>query len=72
LHIERHVADLVEEQRAAAGATDDAGEMLGRSGERAPAMPEQLRIEHVLRSRRAVEGDEKPLCTVGIPVNGFR
>jgi hypothetical protein len=69
LHVEAHVADFVEEQGAARGRANDALEVVGRAGERSAAMAEQLRIEHVLRGRGAVEGEEGRLGAVGIGVN---
>ena len=58
LDVEAGVADLVEEQRAAGGGADDALEVLDGAGEGAAAVAEQLRVEHVLRRRGAVEGQE--------------
>ena len=60
--VERHVADLVEQQRAARGGADDAGEVLDGAGEGAAPMAEELRVEHVLRGGGAVEGDEGALA----------
>ena len=57
-----HLADLVEEQGAAGGGADDAREVVGGAGEGAAAVAEQLRVEHVLRRRGAVEGEERRLA----------
>src|SRR6185295_2438521 len=59
LDVERHLADLVEEQRAAVGALDQA--LLGgdRAGERAALVAEQLALEQLAAERRAVEPDER-------------
>ncbi len=69
LDVERGLPDFVEEQRAAGGGTDDAGEVVGRAGERAAAVTEQLRVEHVLGHGAAVEGLEDRLGAVGVGVN---
>ena len=49
-----HVADFVEEQRAAVGLLEPADALLVRAGERALLVAEQLRLEQVLLQRRAV------------------
>ena len=62
----RHVADLVEEQRAAVGQLDEAdlAALRGRVG--ALLVAEQLALDQLARDRRAVDGDEacpvRPLC----------
>jgi hypothetical protein len=55
LETRAHVADLVEEERAAVGALEQAA--LGRdgSGEGAAHVAEQLALEQALRDRRAVD-----------------
>ena len=58
LQLRRHVADLVEEQRAALGLLEAAAALLLRAGERAALVAEQLGLEQVLRHRRGVDGDE--------------
>ena len=53
-----HVADFVEEQRAAVRLLESADALLVRAGERALLVAEQLRFEQVLLQRRAVDLDE--------------
>src|SRR5712671_2372951 len=62
LHGRRHVADFVEEQRAAVGLLELAEVARGRPGERALLVAEQLRLDELGRDRRAVDGDERPLA----------
>ena len=62
--VEPDVANLVEEQGAAVGAADDAGERGVGAGEGALAVAEQLALEHVARNRGAVEGDERAVGAV--------
>ena len=61
LQRERHLADLVEQQRAAIGRGEQAGVIVGRAGERALDVAEQLALEQLLGQRRAVERDERLL-----------
>ena len=51
LHGQRHVADLVEEERAAARALELAAPLLGRAGERAGLVAEQLALDELARAR---------------------
>jgi hypothetical protein len=60
LQVERHVADLVEEERAAVGLLEAAAPRRLRAGERAALVAEQLGFEQVLRDRRGVDRDERP------------
>ena len=53
-----HVADFVEEQRAAVGLLEAADALLVGAGEGALLVAEQLRLEQVLLQRRAVHLDE--------------
>ena len=55
---ERQVADLVEQQRPLVGAADQAGPVLARVGEGAPAVAEQLALDQRLGQRGAVDGHE--------------
>ena len=55
----RHVADLVEEQRAAVGLHEQPGARRLGVGERAPGVAEQLALEQRLGHGRAVDGDER-------------
>ena len=59
LRRQRHLGDLVEQQRAAVGRLEAAVAALDRAGERAALVAEQLRLEQRLRERRAVDGDER-------------
>jgi hypothetical protein len=54
----RHVADLVEEERAVVGDLEQAGLVGDRAGERAAPVAEQLGVEQVVVERRAVRDDE--------------
>jgi hypothetical protein len=53
LQVERHLADLVEEQRAAVGELERAGARGDGAGERALLVAEQLALEQVLGARRS-------------------
>ena len=59
---ERHLADLVEEEGAAARQLEVAPTRLGRPGERAPAVAEELGLEQLLGDRGAIDGDERLLA----------
>ena len=59
LHLERHLADLVEEDRAGAGLDEQAGARPLGVGERAAHVAEQLALEQRRRHRGAVDGDER-------------
>src|SRR5690606_32634950 len=54
-----HLADLVEEYRAAVGALQEAALLHARVGERAPLVTEQLALEQLLRQRRAGDVHER-------------
>src|SRR6516225_4480117 len=69
LEVEAHLADLVEEQRAAGSATDESELVAVGAGKGAAAVAEQLALEQLARNGRAVEGDERPLSAVGEVVN---
>ena len=58
LRLGAHVADFVEEDRAAVGLLELADLLLGRAGERALFVAEQLRLDQLLGNRRAVDLDE--------------
>ena len=72
LEVEADVADLVEEEGAARGGADDAGERDLRAGERALAVAEQLALEHVARDRGAVERVERAVGAVGRAMDDAR
>ena len=58
LHLERQLADLVEEQRAAVGQLELADLARVRAGERPPLVAEQLGLQDLGRDRGAVDGQE--------------
>ena len=58
LGVGAHVADFVEEQRAAVGLLEAADALLVGAGERPLLVAEQLRLEQVLLQRGAVDLDE--------------
>ena len=59
LQIRRHVADFIEEQRAAFGLLKAALSRRLRASERAAFVTEQFRFEQIFRDRRRVDGDER-------------
>ena len=69
LQTHRHVADLVEHQRAAVGRLEQAAVLANRAGERALHVTEQLALEQVLGHRAAVDRDERPIATRARLVN---
>src|SRR5712691_4693664 len=70
LHLERHVADLVEEHGAAVRPLEEAGLVRHRAREGPPLVAEELGFEQGGRERRAVDGDEGALPHVRVAVNG--
>ena len=68
LRLHRHVADLVEEQRAALGLLEAPGGALGGAGEGAFLMAEQFALDEVVRDRRHVDGDEGPFLALAVIV----
>src|SRR6185295_9497308 len=60
LHGQAHVADLVQEQRAALGDLEPTLAGGDRAGEGALLMSEELALEKLGRNRAAVDGDERP------------
>ena len=68
LQLRRHVADLVEKQRAALGLLEAAAAQGLRAGEGAALVAEQLGLEQVLGHRRGVDGDERLRRTGAVPV----
>src|SRR5581483_3167387 len=58
LQIRRHVADLVEKQRAALGLLESSAAHRLRSGEGAAFVPEQLGLEQLLGNGSGVDRDE--------------
>ena len=63
LHHLRHLADLVQEQRALFGRLDQPFLVRAGAGERAFHVAEQLRFEERLGQCAAIEGDERPIAT---------
>ena len=59
LRAQRHVADLVEEDRAAVGGDELAGLLAHGAGERSLLVAEQLRLDQLLGDRRAVDLHER-------------
>ena len=70
LQVERHVADLVEEERAAVGLLEAAAARGLRAGEGAALVAEQLGLEQVLRDRRGVDRDERAAGARAVLVQG--
>ena len=62
LHRQAHVADLVEEQRAALGDLEASLAGGDRAGERALLVTEQFALEQLRGNRAAVDGDERTLA----------
>ena len=72
LRVERQLADLVEEQRAAVGELELPGAVGDRTGERAADMAEQLALDDALGERRAVDLDQRCLATARAVVDRAR
>jgi hypothetical protein len=70
LRREIHVADLVEEQRAAVGLLEEAALSPLRASERAALVTEQLALDQLTRDGRAVHFDERRVFARAQPVNG--
>ena len=68
LRLHRHVADLVEEERAALGLLEAAGRAGIGAGEGALLMTEQLGFDEVARNRGHVDGDEGALPPLAVIV----
>ena len=60
LHQRRHVADLVEEQRAAVALLELADPLAVGAGERAFFVAEQFAFQQLLGNGRAVDRQERP------------
>ena len=69
LEVERHVGDLVEEERARRRGLELADAALDGAGEGAALVAEQLALEQLVGNRRAVDGDEGS-APVGVVVDG--
>ncbi len=72
LKSERHVADLVQEQRAAVRLLEPADPPLGRARERAFLVTEELRLEQLRGDRRRVQRDERRVRARRVVVQGPR
>src|ERR1051325_1088127 len=70
LQVRRHLANLVEEQRAALRHFEQTLFVERRAGERALLVAEQLRFDQILRDRGAVDLDERPLRPLAVVMNG--
>ena len=60
LHLQAHLADLVEEDRAAVRGFEAADAIAIGAREAAARVPEELGLEQALHDRGAVDGDERP------------
>ena len=69
LELERNFADFVEEQRAAISGLKPPGAITHRAGEGAFHVPEELALEQLVRNRRAVHRDQRPLAAEASLVN---
>src|SRR5439155_17571771 len=70
LEVERDLADLVEEERAAMGHLEAADLLRDGPGERAPLVTEELTLEEPRRDGRAVDLDEGSLAAAAPVVDG--
>ena len=68
LRLERHVADLVEEQRAALRLLEAPGRACRRAGEGALLVAEQLALDQLARDRRHVDRDERAVAALAVVV----
>src|SRR5690606_17338720 len=72
LQVERDLADLVEEDRAAVGQLEAAHTVPMRPRERALHVPEELAFEQLVRDRRAVDLDQRTLAARAARVDHVR
>src|SRR6188474_3448830 len=72
LELGLELADLVEEERAAVGQLEPAALALGRAGERALLVAEQLALEQLLAQRGAVDRHERPRLARALGVDRAR
>src|SRR5712692_10721859 len=74
LQIRRHLANLIEQQRAAFGHLEEALLVRRRAGEGALLVAEELGLDQVLRDRRTVDFDEGTLGSLAVVVErvGYR
>ena len=69
LRLQAHVADFVEEDRAAVGLLELADLPLGRAGERSLLVAEQLRLDEVFGNRRAIHLHEPLAAARAVAMN---
>ena len=72
LQLGRHVADLVEEERAAVGLLEAAAALRGRAGEGAALVAEELGLAQVARDGGGVDGDEGRVAARAVAVQRAR
>src|SRR5258708_7481968 len=70
LQIRRHLADLVEQERAPLRHLEEALLVVLRAGERPLLVAKQLRLDQILGNRRAVDLDERPLRPLAVVMDG--
>ena len=70
LRVERQLADLVEEQRAAVGFLELADALVDGAGERALLVAEQDALDEVLGDGAAVDGDERLAGALALALDG--
>ena len=68
LQVRRHVADLVQKQRAALGLLESPATRVLRAGERTALVPEQFGFEQVLGDSRGIDGHERAARPRAVPV----
>ncbi|MEJ0042377.1 MAG: hypothetical protein WDM81_09230 [Rhizomicrobium sp.] len=68
LRFQRHVADLVQEQRAAFGLFEAADAAIGRPGKGAALMAEQFAFDELLGDRSHVDRDEGAVAPLAVIV----
>ena len=72
LHVDRELADLVEEERAARRLDEETGALRLRVGEGAARVAEELALEERMRDGRAVDRDEGAALAAATVVNAAR
>ena len=72
LCLRRHVADLVEEQRATTRLLEAAEATVHGAGEGAALVAEQLALDQLARDRRHVDGNEGAVAPAAVVVQGAR
>lgn len=72
LRLGRHVADLIEEQRAAGGLLEPADAAVERAGEGAALMAEQFGLDQFARDGGHVDGHEGPGAALAVVVQRAR